>query len=255
MSSSGKSYKPSDAAYSYIEEGDDVYLARAHKFDHSFVEDDNFEKQARKGFIRRVYGILSLQLLVTIIMSASFMYSQPARDAVLNNAGFLWVGYILSFVVLIGLFFCRHQFPVNLIMLSVWTIIMSYTIGVVCAAYAAAGAEGLIMQAFAITMSVFVGLTIFTFQSKIDFSFLGAGLFACLWILIIWGIVNAFTGFSGGVIYPLFGSIIFSLYIVYDTWLLSNKLSYDEYILAAIDLYLDVLNLFLFILRLLSRRD
>jgi FtsH-binding integral membrane protein len=50
------------------------------------------------------------------------------------------VGYILSFVVLIGLFFTRHQFPVNLIMLGIWTIIMSYTIGVVCAAYAAAGA-------------------------------------------------------------------------------------------------------------------
>src|SRR3546814_19414316 len=47
---SAKPYKPpSDAAYSYIEEGDDAYMMRAQKFDHSFVEDESFDKQARKG--------------------------------------------------------------------------------------------------------------------------------------------------------------------------------------------------------------
>ena len=49
MSSPTKSYRPpADAAYSYIEEGDD-YMARAQKFERSFVEDESFEAEARKG--------------------------------------------------------------------------------------------------------------------------------------------------------------------------------------------------------------
>jgi len=49
----------------------------------------------------------------------------------------------------------------------------AYTIGVITAAYAKAGAGDVVVQAFALTVAIFLGLTIFTMQSKIDFSFLG----------------------------------------------------------------------------------
>ncbi len=48
------------------------------------------------------------------------------------------------------------------------------------------------------------------------------------------------------------GAVIFSLYIVYDVWEISKRLSPDEYITAAISLYLDIVNLFLHILRILA---
>lgn len=48
------------------------------------------------------------------------------------------------------------------------------------------------------------------------------------------------------------GAVIFSLYIIFDVYMISRRLSPDEYIPAAISLYLDVLNLFLHILRILS---
>lgn len=48
------------------------------------------------------------------------------------------------------------------------------------------------------------------------------------------------------------GAALFSLYIVYDVHMIAEKLSPDEYIPAAISLYLDILNLFLHILRILS---
>ena len=62
----------------------------------------------------------------------------------------------------------------------------------------------------------------------------------------------AFPEFAFSQVYALVGSVIFSLYIVFDTWLITKTLSYDEYILGAINLYLDLINLFLFILRLLT---
>jgi len=48
------------------------------------------------------------------------------------------------------------------------------------------------------------------------------------------------------------GAALFSLYIVYDVHMIARKLSPDEYIPASISLYLDILNLFLHILRILS---
>ena len=40
-----------------------------------------------------------------------------------------------------------------------------------------------------------------------------------------------------------------------DTWMIHNRLGPDDYIMAAIELYLDIINLFIFILQLLNRRD
>ena len=56
-------------------------------------------------------------------------------------------------------------------------------------------------------------------------------------------------------LYALAGSLIFCIYIIYDTYLITRKLGYDDYIVAAIELYLDMLNLFLFLLSLLGRRN
>lgn len=56
-------------------------------------------------------------------------------------------------------------------------------------------------------------------------------------------------------IYGCLASIIFCGYIVYDTDNLIKRHSYDEYIWAAVSLYLDVINLFLSLLTLLRAVD
>lgn len=56
-------------------------------------------------------------------------------------------------------------------------------------------------------------------------------------------------------IYGCVASIIFCGYIVYDTDNLIKRHSYDEYIWAAVSLYLDVINLFLSLLSLLRAAD
>ncbi len=50
----------------------------------------------------------------------------------------------------------------------------------------------------------------------------------------------------------LAGAILFSLFIIVDTQLIVQRLGYDDYIIAAIELYLDLLNLFLYLLKLLA---
>lgn len=118
--------------------------------------------------------------------------------------------------------------------------------------YQELGAGDLVLEAVAITASVFIILTIFTLQSKWDFSFMGAGLGMCLWIMILWGFFAIIFGLKTGYVYALAGSILFSGYIIYDTYLICERLDPEDYVVAAIELYLDLVNLFLYILRLLS---
>ena len=141
-------------------------------------------------------------------------------------------------------------------MISAYT---EYTTLTITTAYAAAGMQHIVIEAFALTSLVFVGLTVFTIWSKIDFSFLGLILPVLLFTLIIWGFFGmfAFQSFAFQQVYALGGTLIFSLYVLYDTWVITQVLSYDDYVLGAVNLYLDFINLFLFILQLLtgSRRD
>lgn len=56
-------------------------------------------------------------------------------------------------------------------------------------------------------------------------------------------------------IYGCIAAILFSAYIVYDTDNLIKRYSYDEYIPAAVTLYLDIVNLFLALLALFEGAD
>merc|ERR1719378_382310 len=149
--------------------------------------------------------------------------------------------------------------PWNLVLLFSFTAAMSYTIGMLTTSYAAMGLSMIVLEAFAITSLLFIALTVFTMVSKIDFSFLGLILPICLFTLIIWGFfaMFAFPSFMFSQVYALLGALIFSLYVLYDTWSITTYLSYDDYVLGAINLYLDFINLFLMILSCLSggRRD
>ncbi|CAG8634693.1 1042_t:CDS:2 [Ambispora gerdemannii] len=114
-----------------------------------------------------------------------------------------------------------------------------------------------VLQAFIITFGVFIALVLFTLQSKIDFSAWGPFLYAGLWAIILAGFIGWLFPFERGYHIAISGitALLFCGYIIYDTYMIFNKLSPEEYVLAAIDLYLDILNLFVAILALLGGAD
>jgi FtsH-binding integral membrane protein len=59
-----------------------------------------------------------------------------------------------------------------------------------------------------------------------------------------------FGGF-GHSIFSMFGAVLFSGYILYDTSNIMHHMGPDDYILAAVSLYLDIINLFLYLLEIL----
>lgn len=105
------------------------------------------------------------------------------------------------------------------------------------------------------TVTLHRRLTFFTFQTKYDFTVFYGTLITCLWAMIGLSIIQIFIPFSSSLelMYSAGGASLFSLFIVVDTQMMLNKLSTDEYILCAINLYLDIINLFLYILQAMSR--
>lgn len=207
----------------------------------------------KAGFIRKVYGILSVQLLFTVASSAFFMFHEPTRLFVLANPGMMLGASLAPFGFLLALHCHKDRHPLNMALLGGFTLSITYTVGVVCAAYYQQHLGHVVLQALILTAAVFVSLTSYVLVTKKDFSFLGGGLFAGLMILIFWSFLNAFFdfGLGGKMIFSLAGALLFVGYILYDTSLLIHHLGPDDYIIAAVTLYLDVINLFLYLLEIL----
>lgn len=208
----------------------------------------------RAGFIKKVYGILSLQLLVSVMTAATFMLHQPTRDWVLSSRSIFYAAIFAPLGLLFALHCYKSKHPTNMYLLGAFTLCESYTVGVICATYYEAGYGMIVLQALLLTAAVFVSLTTYVLVTKKDFSFLGAGLFAGLIIMLFWGMINMFfpLGAGGRMIFSLLGALLFAGYILYDTSQIMLHLGPDDYVVAAVDLYLDVINLFLYLLQFLQ---
>ena len=215
--------------------------------------DAHVQRQMRLGFIRKVYGILTCQLALTTIVCSVLALNGACRRFVMTTPSLMYIGMFGSFGVLFALMAFKNQHPLNAQLLFVWTLMEAYTVGVVCASYTAAGQGRIVVEALVLTAAIFASLTLYTVYSKRDWSFMEAGLSSGLLLLIFWGLFSLFFPALAGGIYSLFGTLLFSGFIIFDTWQITERLGYDDHILASITLYLDILNLFLFILRLLSR--
>lgn len=150
-------------------------------------------------------------------------------------------------------FWKRHSYPTNLIFLSGFTLLEAYTISVIVSFYQ----TQIVLNAVVLTAGIFVFLTLFACQTKYDFTSWMPYLFGGLWALILFGFMAAFLPYSstGELIYGGAAALIFSAYILVDTQLVLRKHHVEEEIAAAVSLYLDIINLFLAILRILNSQQ
>jgi len=214
----------------------------------------NCSAEVKAGFIRKVYSILSMQLILTVVGAATFMFVESARTFALSSPGVMYTALFLPFIVLFALFCYKNKHPVNMYLLTIFTVCEAYTVGVVCAVYYEQGYGMIVLQALLLTAAVFISLTSYVFVTKKDFSWMGGALSMGLIVLLVWGMLNMFFPVGGGVghaIFSLMGALLFSGYILYDTSVIMHHMGPDDYIMASVSLYLDIINLFLYLLQIL----
>ncbi|MEJ1280958.1 transmembrane BAX inhibitor motif containing 7 [Cricetulus griseus] len=116
-----------------------------------------------------------------------------------------------------------------------------------------------ILWAAGATTVVTLALTLFALQTKWDFTMLNGVLFVLLVVLMIYGIIAiVIRSYWVHLVYALLGTLIFSMYLVMDVQMMVGgryhyEVDPEEYIFAALNIYVDIINLFIFILDLIVR--
>ncbi|TMW47754.1 hypothetical protein DOY81_007161 [Sarcophaga bullata] len=218
------------------------------------------DPSVRHGFIRRVYLILTVQLLITLGIICIFVFNEDLQDYVTENPHLVIVAFGITFTTMIALACCpdiRRRTPGNYICLGIFTLAESFLLGTIASVYE----PMTVLLAVGITAAICFALTVFAMQTRIDFTLMGGFLLVILIVFMVFGIVMIFfRSQMMRMIYCGLGVIIFSLYLLYDTQLMLGgkhqySLSPDEHVFAALNLYIDIVQIFLFILGLLGSRE
>lgn len=195
-------------------------------------------------FIKKTYQYLTASLIAaTAGAYIGLLY--------IRGSSILW--FILELGLLFGLFAARKNEVLSAILLFAFTFVTGLTLGPILSRYIAMGNSAIIAQAFGITAITFGTLTAVAFRTKSDFRFLGKPLLIALFVIIIASLINFFI-FKSPLMHVLISgacAIVFSLYILFDTQMIIRG-QYSSPILAAVALYLDILNLFISILNILG---
>lgn len=205
----------------------------------------------RATLVRRTYTLVFVSVLVTMV-GAAFGLSQPRLMQAVAAHQFLM--FLLMLAPLFLAMRARTAFPANIGFTLVFTFLEGIWISPLLFYYSRQ-APGIIPQAAMLTGSTFAVLTAYAWMSRRDFSAWGGFLTVGLWVLIATSIINIFWRNEGASLWiASVGVLIFSGLLIFDTWRLKNRFGPDDYVQAAVAIYLDLLNMFLFILRLLGGR-
>lgn len=224
-------------------------------------DDRSFSNKAiRRGFIRKVYLILFTQLLVTFGVTMLFSLTEPIKEFCQSYPGgttFYYVSYgtfFVTYFVLVCIPSVRRNHPGNLICLGVFTLAFTYMVATISSYYTTKS----VMVAAGITCAVCLAISLFAIQTKIDFTMCTGLLFALLMVLIFFGFACMIVFLTVGYNYILdcvwggLAALVFSLFLIYDTQMIvggkKHEMSPEEYVYGALQLYIDVVYLFLIIL-------
>eukprot|EP00450_Noctiluca_scintillans_P026082 CAMPEP_0194515226 /NCGR_PEP_ID=MMETSP0253-20130528/47856_1 /TAXON_ID=2966 /ORGANISM="Noctiluca scintillans" /LENGTH=192 /DNA_ID=CAMNT_0039358957 /DNA_START=153 /DNA_END=731 /DNA_ORIENTATION=- len=170
-------------------------------------------------------------------------------------------------VTLCAILCCRdlaRRFPANYALLFALTLAEGVALGFTSSRYTGLS----VIFAASLTAGIFLLMTAYACLTKTDFTGLGPYLFAALCGLFLFGLVLSVLTLCGvsihlaRMIYAIIGALLFTFYIIYDTQLVlgcwgghQEQFSIDDYAYAALSLYLDIINVFLFLLQLFGSRD
>lgn len=207
------------------------------------------------GFLSKMYSYMGLAVLVSAI--TAFLTMTVFRAAVMQMpTALMWIILIVPLGLSMGISFRATRNPVaGFVMLMILAVIYGFEFALLAGFYT--GAQ--ISTAFLSSATVFGAMAIFGTFTKRDLNNLGSYMGAALIGLLVAMIVNIFLRNSvASFVFSIIGVIIFTGLTAYDAQ--KMKSIYNNYgsqvptnglaVLGALQLYLDFINIFLFLLQI-----
>lgn len=207
------------------------------------------------GVLSKVYSTMGLGLLVTFLVAA-LMSSSPATMAVVFGSALKWPVMLapLAFVLIMSFGYEKFQASTLTALFYGFSVLQGLSLSVIFVVYTGAS----IATTLALSAAMFFGMSAYGYFTKRSLHNLGGYLMVALIMLIVVMIVNIFLKNSMlEILISCVGVLLFLALTAYDTQQIKETLWSERdvekaTIMGALTLYLDFLNLFLFLLRLLG---
>ena len=219
-----------------------------------------------RAYMNRVYGLMAMAMVITGGVAFA-IGSSPALLSAIFGSPLKWVVMFAPLVVVFAFGSMINRMSVGTAQMVFWlfSALMGASISFIFAAYTGIS----IAQTFFVTAIAFGGLSLYGYTTKRDLSALGAFLVMGLIGLIVASIVNIFLASSAlHFAVSVIGVLIFAGLTAYDTQQIKNEYlgmsqmgpEGEAYlqkgaIMGALRLYLDFINLFMFLLQFLGNRE
>ncbi|WP_419903445.1 Bax inhibitor-1 family protein [Kiloniella sp.] len=214
-----------------------------------------------RSYMLGVYNYMSIALGITGL--AAFGVSQsPELMSVIFGSPLKWVVMLapLGMVFFLSARINKIQASTAQTLFWVFAVLMGISISSIFLIYTG----GSIVRVFFITAASFAGLSLVGYTTKKNLSAMGSFLIIGLFGLILASVVNIFLGSPGlEFVISVIGVLIFAGLTAYDTQRIKlmymesdgSEVAQKKSIMGALSLYLNFLNMFLFLLQLLGNRE
>lgn len=213
--------------------------------------------------MRKVYVWMTMALVITGFTAYGVATSPGILQAIYTNQILFWGLIIAEFAIVIGVSAAINRLSLTTatLMFILYSVINGALMSYIFLAYTASS----IATVFFITAGTFAAMAIIGYTTKTDLTSLGKILMMALIGLIIATVVNLFIKSSGfTLILSYVGVLVFVGLTAYDSQKIKQMLlqapdageaAQKLALLGALSLYLDFINLFLYLLRIFGRRD
>ena len=213
-----------------------------------------FETLMSKTFI-----ILTASLAVAWLacMFAARLFNRALQmqdyQVVKRYTTFALIANIGAFLLLM---FMRTAFPLNMLLMALFTASSGFSLGVYFIAY-----NDTAQKALSLTVLTTFLTGLIAMYSGLDFAWMGKFLFIALIILVIYSLIRIFVRIRGQKFMAGLGVLIFTGYLLFDFNRLAklkavaDANNWDTALNFAISIYLDIINLFISLMNLMSSNN
>ena len=222
-----------------------------------------------KSYIRKVYNYMMSSLGLTAIVSylvlragiLRFLFSYSASGE--GVVGYSLLGYLVIFSPLAISLFMRFNKSLSVFALKVCMFLLAAMEGASISVLILYAGVHNAFQAFLLSGILFGSMSLYGYITNKDLLSIGSFLTMALWGLIIVSIFGMFTG-GVGIWFSYVAVLIFTVLVAYDTQNIKKIYSaigaYGEdsekvAVFCALNLYLDFINIFIHLLRILSKNN
>ena len=242
---------------STIELNDSVFHKDHHFADLNLPTSGNISNETlRRGFIRKVLSIIMVQFIISVGFTALALYSEPVQNLMLKHwyLAFLMILAEIVFFITLSCYQenCR-KYPRNYILLLLFTLATTYVTAFLCVVSASA----VVLIAILATVFFVLGLILYIFFTNRDLTFnIAILMYLPIGVVFIIVFLSTWPGHLGNAMISMFIVALFGMYLIYDMQKLSGKFGeeykIDDYIIAALTIYTDIILIFKQLIMLLS---